>query len=73
VGGALLVIAMIILVPSGLCTTLLGVFAIGKLLSNPQELVKDIVDTWPLTALVVGPAIGAIVLIRIAVAIRGRD
>lgn len=61
---ALVVIGLLLLIPSGLCTAVLGGGAIWETLSNPSN-ASDLLNTLPMVAIVAGPFIvggGAMVI-----------
>ena len=73
VGGALFVIGVLVLIPSGLCSTFLIFSGVSGLISNPQGVWNDIRDFGPI--LLIGPvvAIVAILMIKAGLAIRRRE
>ena len=72
VGGALFIIGVLILIPSGLCSTLLLFGAVMELITGPQVLMNDIRDIDPIVFAVPVLAVIAMLLIRAGLAIRGR-
>lgn len=57
---ALIVIGLLILVPSGLCSAILGVGGIYEMATNPQTFLNDLSDAGPFAlAIFVVAAIGA--------------
>ena len=72
VGGALFIIGVLVLIPSGLCSTILIFGGVLGLISNPHGLWNDIRDFGPLLLIVPVVAIVAVLMIRAGLAIRGR-
>ena len=69
VGGAIVALGALILVPSGLCSTFLGIGAIFQLLSDPAELMRTIARSWPFFLALACAVVAGIVLIRAGLAI----
>jgi len=64
VATALIVIGALILVPSGLCSAILGIGGVLELVSAPDRFLSDVQNIWPLAlGVLVAIAIG-ILLIR---------
>jgi hypothetical protein len=61
---ALIVIGALILVPSGLCTAILGVGAVIELNSNASSFWSDLSEVGPLALIVVAVAAGGFLMIR---------
>ena len=53
---ALVVIGLLLLIPSGLCTAVLGGGAIWETFANPQN-ASDLLNTLPMVVIVAGPFI----------------
>ena len=51
---ALVVIGLLLLIPSGLCTAVLGGGAIWETFANPQN-ASDLLNTLPMVVIVAGP------------------
>jgi hypothetical protein len=63
VAGALIVVGMLILVPSGLCTAVMGFGIIASMIANPGAFIKDVADLWQFAIMLLGAvAIGALLL-----------
>lgn len=69
VGGAIAALGALILVPSGLCTTFLGIGAIFQLLNDPAELLRTIAQSWQFYLGLAGAVVIGILLIRAGTAI----
>jgi len=61
---ALIVIGALILVPSGLCTAILGVGAVIELNSNISSFWSDLSDVGPWALMVIAVAVAGVVMIR---------
>ena len=61
---ALIVIGALILVPSGLCTAILGVGAVIDLNSNTSSFWSDLSDVGPWALMVVAVAVAGFLMIR---------
>ena len=73
IGGAVVVIGILVLIPSGLCTTILGFIAVADLINSPKGFLSDWNAVGPIVFAVPIVAIVAIILIRIGLTIRGRN
>lgn len=63
VAGALIVVGMLILVQSGLCTAVMGFGIVASMIANPGAFFKDLSELWPIaTSLLGAVAIGALLL-----------
>lgn len=69
---ALMVIGALILIPSGLCTAILGVGAIVDLNNGTQQFLSDLGDIWPLALLVVAVAVAGGMMIWAGVRMQRR-
>lgn len=63
---ALFIIGVLIVLPSGLCSAVLGVGAIYALFTEPQTLAKDFSDVFPFAAVSIFFLIIGILLVRAA-------
>lgn len=61
---ALIVIGALILVPSGLCTAILGVGAVVELNSNASSFWADLSDVGPWALIVIAVAVAGFLMIR---------
>jgi hypothetical protein len=61
---ALIVIGALILVPSGLCTAILGVGAVIDLNSNTSSFWADLSDVGPWALMVIAVAVAGFLMIR---------
>ena len=64
---ALIVIGLLLLIPSGLCTAVLGGGAIWETFANPQN-AGDLLNTLPMVLIVAGPFVvggGAMLVVGI--------
>lgn len=72
VGMALIVIGALILVPSGLCTAIMGIGAITELVAEPKTFLADLSDVGPFAlGVLAAVAVGA-VLLRTGLSMRRR-
>jgi hypothetical protein len=65
--AALIVIGLLLLIPSGLCTAVLGGGAIWETLSDPSN-ASDLLNTLPMVVIVAGPFLlggGAMLIVGI--------
>lgn len=63
VAGALVIVGVLILVPSGLCTAVMGFGIVASMIANPGAIFKDVSDLWPFAVPLLGAvAIGALLL-----------
>ncbi len=71
-GVALMVIGAMILIPSGLCTAILGVGAVIDLNSNRSSFWSDLSDVGPWALMVIAVAVAGILMIRAGVRMQKR-
>ena len=69
---ALMVIGGMILVPSGLCTAILGIGAIFDLNRGPDQLWSDLQDIGPFALIVVAVAVAGALMIRAGIRMQRR-
>ena len=72
IGGAFVVIGALILIPSGLCTTIMAFAGLLQLITRPGELFGTLHNIWPFVAAVVLAAVAGLALIRVGQSIGGR-
>ena len=72
IGGAFIVIGALILIPSGLCSTIMVFAGLMQLITRPGELFASLHNIWPFVAAVVLAALAGLALIRVGRSIGGR-
>ena len=63
IAGAFVIVGILILVPSGLCSAVMGFGIIASMIANPGAFFKDVSELWPFAVPLLGAvAIGALLL-----------
>jgi len=73
VAAALIAVGALILVPSGLCSAVLGIGAVVELVTAPERFLADVADTWPFALTIFAIAIVGILLVRGGYVMRERN
>ena len=73
VASALIVIGMLILVPSGLCTAVMGFGIVASMIANPGKLFQDLSELWPFASLFATALVIGVVLLRAGIVIGRRN
>ena len=69
---ALMVIGAMILIPSGLCTAIMGIGAIVDLNAGIDRFESDLGDVWPFALLIIGAAAAGAAMIWAGIRIQRR-
>ncbi len=69
IAGALIVVGMVILVPSGLCSSMMFLILAANLIKNPATFLRGVSDIWPFGIAILGAVLVGIVLLRAGMSI----